>query len=323
MKKTGKQKWALLAVIMAAAVFQAGCGEQKPAEQKTDVSEFEPNIIETELVIEGLTGEYDLLLVADSHAIVSSEEDSEQESAYKAERMPMFQNEKGITSTAQLTGLLEYANEAAVDAVLFAGDIIDDPSASNLAYLNEQLTSLKMPYLYTLGNHDWTFPWEYMTETGKETYLSLLAPYMEQNPVVHKLDMGEFVIVAVDNSANQVNAEALNEYAQVLSEGKPVLVLVHVPFLTQSVLGKAKEVWSNPVVIGGGNWGGIYPDEASNAFVTMTLAADSPVEAMLAGHVHFYDEDVMEGEKNVLQIVADAGFHGSAVKIHIRGTRAQ
>lgn len=322
MKAIGKRKWTALAVIAAAALL-TGCSGQRPAEQKTTLREFEPNIIETELVIEGLTGEYDLLLVADSHAIVASKEDSLQEAENKAERLPMFQNEKGVTSAEQLTGLLEYANAEAVDAVLLAGDIIDEPSAANIAYLNERLAALKMPCLYTLGNHDWTFPWEYMTDTGKETYLPLLAPYMEENPVIHKLDMGEFVIVAVDNSANQVNAEALQEYAEILREGKPVLVLVHVPFLTQSVLGKAKESWSTPVVIGGGNWGGIYPDENSDSFVAMTLASDSPVEAVLAGHVHFYDEDVMEGEKNVTQIVADAGFHGSAVKIHIRGTQAQ
>ena len=51
----------------------------------------------------------------------------------------------------------------------------------------------------------------------------------------------------------------------------------------------------------------------------MTTASDSPVVAVLAGHVHFYDKDVIEGEKDVPQIVGDALFHGSALRLRITG----
>ena len=44
-----------------------------------------------------------------------------------------------------------------------------------------------------------------------------------------------------------------------------------------------------------------------------------PVELVLAGHVHFYDRDVIEGEKQVLQLVGGAGFRGEAILIHITG----
>ena len=80
------------------------------------------------------------------------------------------------------------------------------------------------------------------------------------------------------------------------------------------------EAWNSPVVIGAGNFGGIYPNEESEKFISLTTAADSPVELVLAGHVHFYDRDVIEGEKNVLQVVGAAGYQGNAVLIHITGT---
>ena len=158
-----------------------------------------------------------------------------------------------------------------------------------------------------------------MTSKGKQEYLPMLSPYMGGNTAFHTLDFGEFVVAAVDNSSGQVNPEALEEYEEVLDQGKPVIVLAHVPFLTQSVLTKAREVWKSGVVIGGGNFGGIYPDETSQEFLEMTTASDSPVVAVLAGHVHFYDKDVIEGEKDVPQIVGDALFHGSALRLRITG----
>ena len=97
--------------------------------------------------------------------------------------------------------------------------------------------------------------------------------------------------------------------------------MAHVPFITQSVLTKAKEAWDSPVVIGAGNYGGIYPNEDSERFMALTTAEGSPVELVLAGHEHFYDRDAIEGEKDVLQLVGGAGFQGDAILIHITGSK--
>lgn len=257
--------------------------------------------------------------MTDTHAIVQSQGASEQEEANEEARYPTFFNEEGVPSAEQFPEWVRYANENGVDAVLLGGDIIDTPSEANLRWLEEQLGQLDMPHLYVNGNHDWTYPWEYMTETGRETYLPLLAPFMQDNTAIHSLDFGEFTVVGIDDSTNQVDGEALAGYESILGQGRPVIVLAHVPFMTQSVLGRAREAWSSPVVIGAGNYGGIYPDGNSERFVALTTAADSPVELVLAGHVHFYDRDVIDGEKQVLQLVGGAGFQGEAILIHITG----
>jgi len=294
-------------------VWLAGCGKAR------QVTIAEENITEEILVVEGLEQEYQLLFLTDTHMVVKSSEDSEQVAANGAERGPQFVDDEGVSSAVQFPAWMNYAVEQSVDAVLFGGDIIDFPSAGNLECLQGNLDVLTMPYLYTLGNHDWTYPWEYMTETGKEQYLPLLEPMMGGDTVIQRLDIGELTVVAVDNSSGQVNGEALQEYQKILAEGRPTIVLVHVPFLTQSVLTKAREAWSSPVVIGGGNFGGIYPNEASTAFVEMTTAADSPVVAVLSGHVHFFDKDVIDGEKDVIQIVGDAGFERQGIRLKISG----
>lgn len=309
-KKRGSRYCAGCLLLAALTVLTAGCGREEPGWQ---------HITEEEIVIEELTGEYELLFLTDTHVVIKNEDDSAQLKEYTETRDGMFRNEEGISAAEQFHSYMKYANEEGVDGVLLGGDIIDCPSEGSLEYLEKELGSLNMPYVYTPGNHDWTFPWEYMTEKGKKEYLPRLYPYMENNTTLHSWDFGEFIVASVDNSEGQVNAEALAGYEEILKKGKPVIVLVHVPFLTQSVLTKGREVWKNPVVIGGGNYGGIYPNEASEQFVQMTTAKNSPVVAVLAGHVHFYDKDVLEGEKNVLQIVGDAGFHGSALRLTIKG----
>lgn len=279
----------------------------------------EENVTEERITIPGLSGEYELLFLTDTHMVISSSEDSEQMATNAAERGPQFIDDKGVSSALQFSAWMDYAETQQVDAVLFGGDIIDFPSTGTLEHLRKNLDNISMPYIYALGNHDWTFPWEYMTDKGKEEYLPLLEPMMQWNTAINRLDVGEMTIVSVDNSTNQVNGDALQLYGEILAEGRPTIVIVHVPFMTQSVLGKAKEVWSSPVVIGAGNYGGIYPEEESETFVEMTTAADSPVVAVLAGHVHFYDRDYIDGEKAVVQLVGDAGFKRKGMLIHVSG----
>lgn len=281
--------------------------------------EWEKKVIEEEIILPGVKSEYDLLFLTDTHAVIRDESDSEQIAANGEARAAEFVNAAGVSSDKQLSDWMDYAAAQDFDAVLLGGDIIDYPSEASIDYLDEQLNKLTVPYLYTMGNHDWTFPWEYMTETGEQSYRPLLAPYMDGQTSIHTWETDDLLVIAVDNSSGQVRPEAVEAYEELLQTDKPVIVMLHVPLMTQSVLGKAREVWTSPVVLGAGNYGGIYPNEDSERFVELTTAADSPVELVLAGHVHFYDKDYIEGEKQVLQIVGDAGFHQSAVKLHICG----
>ena len=257
--------------------------------------------------------------MTDTHAIVQSQGASEQEAANEEARYSTFFNEEGVPSAEQFPEWIRYANENGVDAVLLGGDIIDTPSEANLRWLEEQLGQLDMPHLYVNGNHDWTYPWEYMTGTGRETYLPLLQTFTQGGKAVQSLDFGEFLVVGIDDSTNQVPMDALETYENLIKENRPVIVMAHVPFMTQSVLARSKEAWDSPVVIGAGNFGGIYPNEDSERFVSLSTASASPVELVLAGHVHFYDRDVIEGEKNVLQLVGGAGFQGNAILLHVTG----
>lgn len=309
----------LLCLVILLAGIASGCAAKEV--QSVHVAVQTMHVEERTFYVEGLQQDYALLFLTDTHVVVTDPEAQGQQAENQVERSAIFVDQEGISSKDQFAGWLQYANDNQVNAVLLGGDIIDAPSQVNLDWLEEQLAALDMPWLYIPGNHDWTWPWAYMTDTAKESYLPLLEPFMQGNTAIQKLDLGEFAVVGIDDSPDQVRAEALSDYEEMLKEGKPLIVMAHVPFLTQSVLSRAREVWSSPVVIGGGNYGGIWPDEHSQRFVALTTAADSPVELVLAGHVHFADEDVIEGDKEVTQLVGGAGYQGEAWLIRLTGTK--
>ncbi len=300
-----------LVCAAASAMCLGGCSHKEAL--------WEKKITEETVYIEGLEGEYTFLFLTDSHAAVPDNKAPEQERQYVEQRYGMFVNEEGISSAEQFPAWIAYANEMDVDAVLLGGDIIDSPSDANVEWLQEQLAELEMPYLYVPGNHDWTYPWEYMTDYGKENYLSMLAPLMQENTAIQSMEIGELLFVGVDNSANQINPDAIPGYEELLTQDKPVIVINHVPYATESLLPKAVEAWDSPTVIGNGNGGGIWPNDTSEYFLELTTAKDSPVKLVLAGHVHLYDKGVIDEELQLRQIVGDAAYEGCAVLIRITG----
>ena len=299
-----------LVCAAASAICLGGCSHKEVS--------WEKQVTEETIYIEGIEGEYTFLFLTDSHVVIRDDKASEQEQEYVELRYDMFANEEGISSAEQFPEWIAYANEMNVDAVLLGGDIIDSPSNANVEWLQEQLAKLEMPYLYVPGNHDWTYPWEYMSNFGKENYLTMLSPMMQGNTAIQSVAVGELLLVGVDNSSGQVNPDAMSGYEELLMQNKPVIVMNHVPYTAETLLPKALETWNSPTVIGNGNEGGIWPDETSECFLELTTAENSPVKLVLAGHVHFYDNSVIDEERHLRQFVGDAAYEGKAMLIRIR-----
>lgn len=327
--KNGKREIAGAFLCAAGIVLLGGCGkagEEIPsvsgngqnAEEASELKITEDSFDEYEIVLPGCKGEYELMFLTDLHISLPAQ-DSDEVRAYVDERREMFtaQGGNGVEASDHLRAFLEFGEERGVDALLLGGDIIDSPSTGNLDFLEDALSSTEIPYLYALGNHDWTYPWDYMTPEGKEAYLPLLAPYMKENVWFSTMEFEDFFIVCMDNSSNQFSPEALEACRQVLEAEKPVILLCHVPLLTEPLLEEARKVWTGEVLLGISSNGGIYPNEVSSEVINLILAEDSPVFLILAGHVHFPASDTLDG--GILQIVGDAGYKGRGALLHISG----
>ena len=326
------KKWLWLAVVLA--VLLTGCAnkEEEVKEPETEnemiqeesseelvveeVAETIPkNLLsfdERKIHIPELESDYEIWFLADSHVIVENGSEDEQTAAYAAERKPGFAHESGYTSDLIFSQFIDMANEDKPDLVLFGGDIIDFPSDANVAFLKSELERLEVPYMMTYGNHDWTFPWEYMTEEGKAKYRPMLEEMMAGNC----LELTDLVVVSIDNSSNQAEAESLSVLEQAYTLGKPVVLLQHVPFSTEELIAKAKENWANPVTLGMQVHGGIAPNDVSKKVWDMAHEENSLIKAVLAGHVHFdYEEALSE---STVEVITEAAFKGKATKIFLQ-----
>lgn len=324
--KTGTYKNIFICLLIILLFSITGCSQSisshSTKEEITTETESASSVIEKhmntcEITIPGISRDYHLLFLTDTHITIPSDSDSEQEHAYCTERLDHFTADSGYVASELFTAWIDYANEQKPDALLLGGDIIDCPTAGNMQFLDTSLHALNIPYIYTPGNHDWTFPWDYMTESGKTQYLAQLSPYMEQNTAIHSLEFDDFIIAAIDNSSNQIDSNALTEYKNLLAQGKPIIVMLHVPLYTEELLAKTSKVWNSSVVLSGGIHGGIYPNDVSTEFISLTTAENSPVVAILAGHVHLADQSAFSSQPDILQITGDAGYRGKSTLIHI------
>ncbi|MDR0220197.1 MAG: metallophosphoesterase [Lachnospiraceae bacterium] len=282
------------------------------------------NIKTEEIIIAGLEGEYRFLFFSDLHMALAGEGDSPEIRDYVAERSAAFDGASSLTAPAKLAALVEAANAQTLDAVLMGGDIIDCPTPAALASLSQNLKLLDAPYLFALGNHDYTFPWEYFSEKSLTEYLPELATSVDVAADGFSiLELDGLVVVALDDSTNQINPAALSRLEAVLAQQKPVIILMHVPLVTDGnadLLAKSLEVWgpdpegNSRVLLG---FSGLWPNEGSRRFMDMIFAKDSPVVAILAGHAHFPHRDVLE--PGIVQIIAAPAYEGNATIIEIKG----
>ncbi|MBQ8812905.1 MAG: metallophosphoesterase [Lachnospiraceae bacterium] len=306
----------VLVILCLAAIFHlfGGFGRISAYLEKRQQAAEDKHLSveEVTLTVPGLNRDYTFLYIADTHVVTSSDTDTSDINTYAASRLPMFVNGEGMTSARQFSGWIDMANAESVEALLMGGDIIDCPSDSNLNFLAGQLAALKVPYLYTLGNHDWTLPWAYLDDHAKGYYRPLFAPYMDGNTSFHVMRLDGLTIAAIDNSSDQVDPAVLEPLAALLSEGTPVIILLHVPLYTEDLAAKATEAWGHPIVLGEG---GITPNEASAAFLEMIYEETSPVVAVLSGHVHFGARTTLPN--GIPQYVADGGYKGKGLIIHV------
>ena len=326
-------------VFILCILLLTGCGEKVQTEQnEAQVETAEPQTSqeaemiqitqETEenfgltwakksVVIPELEKDYEVWFFADSHIIIPDENASEEVVNYTVERMPVFETDLEADSAQIFSEFIEEANAKQPDVILFGGDIIDFPSEANLAFLKEELDKLTVPYLFVMGNHDWTYPWEYMTAESAEQYRPLLEEIIGGSSYAQMLEMEDIIFLAVDNSSNQVAQEAVEAIEEAYSVGKPIVLVQHVPFSTENLIARAKEDWNSPVTLGMQVHGGIAPNEASTNLFFKVFDDATNIRVVLAGHVHFpYEEQVSD---STVEMITDAAYKGNAVKLFLSG----
>lgn len=303
------------------------------AEAAQMISNYEDNVLKIRLAeeiavpIAGLSREYTLFHLTDTHLAVADEQDSAAIHEYCNNRTSLFLTESpgGYKSEERFADFFKYAKTAGADNIIMTGDNIDCPSHGNFSFIESVIneSGLLDKTLYCFGNHDWNFCDESERTEKIEQYKNEFSYFFgseEQTVQVH--DMGEFVILAVANDNYQVDYKALDtltKYAYADDE-RPVIVMLHVPLFTETIVNDTIAKWGRIITMGSVSSGYtqyIEPTATTQSFVNICEDKSGNVALVLAGHVHFDHVDTLPG--GTPQIVTGAGFDGSCRIIRLVG----
>ncbi len=279
-------------------------------------------IQEEEVTIAGIRNSYDFFLIADTH--ISLCDDRDPKLLEKAQmRREAFERESSRIAVRTFHNLITQSIQSQADLTIFAGDITDSAMYASIDFVQKETERLPMPYLYVTGNHDFEYGKEYFSKKAYRKYfprLKQLTKTTEQY-VIHEFD--DLIVAGLNDKNNQFDKKAVQALLPFFKGTKPVILVLHVPLQPQKedseLEQQADDVWGLSenghcrVLIGET---ACQPDQTTQALLDAVFAPDSPVAAVFAGHIHFYNRSSLNDAS--VQLVTGAGYYGDAVRIHIR-----
>ncbi len=252
------------------------------------------HIAERTLKVKGLKAPKNIVAITDMHLTFCDERDNDEYSQklYR-ERSYMFPN--GAHCFAEIR---EYIKRTKPDAVMACGDIIDFPSAANLDVIDEFFNRECKNYVYALGNHDWNYPKTYNSIYNWLDNVPKFKVIKDGNPYVQVTDLGDILLVALDNQADRVFPETVRQFKEVIKLGKPMIVCMHLAPYCKEI---ADEILSDDrhkdllLMMGVPkeyehllkHCKGCLANDATTELLEILKDPDVPIIANLSGHVHY------------------------------------
>lgn len=251
------------------------------------------HIIERTHKVKGLKEPKNIAVLADMHLTYMDEREDEYSQKLKQERSYMFPN-----GDRCFKEIREYIKDTAPDLVVSVGDFIDFPSKANLEVQDDFFNNDCREHLIVLGNHDWNYPRFYNT---MHYWLGNVPKFYNvlknENPLVQTVDLGGVLVVGIDTASDRIFPDTLKQLKEVIALGKPIILVMHVPFYTEKMVNKAMEIdhMDRPLTVGvpkelhealkNCNWLENTPE--SDEFLEIVNDPNVPIVASLTGHLHF------------------------------------
>ena len=297
------------------------------------------------VTIPGMKGSKTLVYLSDLHVIA----DTSQVAAADLENVELRRNHwsayDGMTAADAWTLWVDYLNAVHPEGVLLGADMVDFASKANVESLKTGLERFDIPWVYVRADHDLapsyldgvfeTESWGYQREI--KGYQDTFVENAEEGAGASRtclvdgdfadvmtMEFADFIVAGWNNSTAQMTEAGLAKMREVFAQGKPVILLTHVPIqpLVEAAVtatdatsqasvtaetvtdatGQAKatastitlttasqEAWNgNALLWGRADTGTFYvPNETTAAFLEMIYNDDTPVVEILCGHLHF------------------------------------
>lgn len=268
--------------------------------------------IETELKIDGIKKDYIFVHITDSHLTLFSDDDTKEVKASAYGRSQVFKTADGIPSGDRFPAFFEYAEKVNADMIFLTGDIADFPTEANIKAIADNVSRSKVPSLYVLGNHDWSFEFDYHSQSTKEKYIPKYKDLCGGNTDFQVKQFDDLQIIAINNSQDQVTYEQYELTKKQLENGLPTIIIMHIPIYVDTLAQATIDVWGKPILMGPG---GVSPTESTTLFYNLITDENNKVQAIFAGHVHFdHEDEFLPGRMQIVTKNATDG-HFRVVKI--------
>lgn len=274
-----------------------------------------PKPIHTTVPVKGLQKDFKILHFTDLHACALDEAEKAAMPDYRRDYIPprigLFGGGRPYPPEAALPALLRYGEEISADLVLMTGDILDFPSEANLAHLESCINHCSVPVLYITGNHDWSFADDYHTENARELYLTRVESIGGMRDGMTCFESDAVTVCALDSGCDCIRPETLEAYKaaahRAREAGKALILAMHVPVHAETLLEDTVKVWRRNLNLGPNGMGG---DHEPTLEFYRTVACDTALapDAVIAGHLHFDHEDLLEN--GVPQYLTDIACDG-------------
>ncbi len=278
----------------------------------------EIKVDEETICIEGLQNDYKLCFVNDLHIIVPDEDVSNENKETVQQRYDnFFKTIAGERSFELWKRMPEQINEFNPDFVILGGDMVDYASKANMECLKNGIEQINIETIYLRADHDYGRDYNPNLTTD---YINQLQTSIDENSEIFCKDLGEIVIVGVNNSTSQISESALGKLKEIFAQGKPIILATHVPLnskVDNDLAEESKKAWQDRNLTWDETGTTYTANENTKEFLNLVYAENSPVKAVLAGHLHFKNTSKLN--ENITQYVFDASYQGKVGILHVVG----
>lgn len=183
------------------------------------------------------------------------------------------------------------------DAFVMTGDICDFINGANMRKIDADLKNAKVPFIAVCGNHD-----KASDIPDGHIYSAL------KNPV-QTLDLGDMIIVGIDDSEGKITSYQLDRLKELLSQDKPLIIAIHIPIMTDDNADRLMQC--------GSYFSLNNPNSSAETleFIEILKQNTDKIVAVLAGHLHFANNSKVEN--GLMQYVSTQGLLGNINRYEI------
>lgn len=264
---------------------------------------MKPMKVETVTIpIPGLEKEYIFYHTSDCHLAHALPQEGA-EAARKAEEQTKAWSYTGVQPADAMQQALKLAAEDRADGIFLCGDVVDYLSEGTLKAMRDALSSTDTPKFYVCGNHERSG----VEPPDSRGFYPEYADLLEDSPGFWARDFGAFVVVGMDDGDKMMRQEQLDQLAEQFAKQKPILLLIHIPILTQAIMEPVQKKWGE----NGPDYfllGQETDTDLSRRFCQMLADPAAPIKAVFAGHIHLtHTGEIIPGR---MQYTSGPAFEG-------------